>query len=231
MNSIEQNKKYKLEKKIEKLKKDYEKKLKKTQLSLEQKRQEHLQKMSSAINTKYDKKLARIKKKQQERLEKKKREILGKKKLKKHTKTKTKSKLFQELYKLVQKYVRLKNSDVLWMCYCISCWKHDHYKNMQWWHLVGRANMVTAFDENNVQPQCPRCNMAMAGKFWLDEAKKIENQYIKNLSDKIWSDKVKKLLASKWKIKDWKIWEIQEMIEHYKKENKILESKKQQRLI
>ena len=45
--------------------------------------------------------------------------------------------------------------------------------------------MVTAFDENNIHPQCPRCNMAMAGKFGLDEAKKIESQYIKNLSDKI----------------------------------------------
>ena len=231
MNSIENQKLYKQNKKIEKLKKIYEKKIEKYQLSLESKRQEQLQKMSSAINIKYDKKLAKKKKKQQEQLEKKKREILWKKKLKKHTKTKTKNKLFQELYKLVQKYVRLKESDILGMCYCISCNHHDHYKNMQWWHLVGRANMVTAFDENNIHPQCPRCNMAMAGKFWLDEAKKIENQYIKNLSDKIWSDKVKKLLASKWKIKDWKIWEIQELIEYYKKENKILESKKQQRLI
>jgi hypothetical protein len=111
MNSIDHNKKYKSEKKIDKLKKLYEKKLLKQQLSLEAKRQEHLQKMSSAINTQYDKKLAKIKKKQQEQLEKKKREILGKKKLKKHTKTK--NKLFQELYKLVQKYVRLKWSDVL----------------------------------------------------------------------------------------------------------------------
>ena len=66
---------------------------------------------------------------------------------------------------------------------------------MQWWHLVGRANMVTAFDENNIRPQCPRCNMAMAGKFWLDEAKRLRASILKTYLKKIWSDKVKKVIG------------------------------------
>mgnify|MGYP007049864496 CR=1 FL=1 len=220
MNSIEQNKKYKLEKKIEKLKKDYEKKLKKTQLSLEQKRQEHLQKMSSAINTKYDKKLARIKKKQQEQLEKKKREILGKKKLKKHTKTKSKDKA--KALKEIQKYsklVRAKKTDKWIMVFVIDKQKRVPLdKKVNWWHCYPQSNFAQlAFDIDNIRPITSRWNKQQLDNIW--EWKK----YLpKEIQEKL--EKKSKNKWLKWSMRDKNFY--LQIIKTYKE----LNSKEEKRL-
>lgn len=220
--SMKINEEYKQHKRIEKERLKREKMIEKRRLLLKQKRTEAIEKAKVHISSKYEKQLLKYKKQQETMLEKHKRKIEGKKKLKKHIKTKTTAKLKQELYRLVQLHSRLRDSDVMWYGRCISCWKVVHYKKADWWHYIGRRNMITAFDPNNINLQCKFCNWQLKWNI---------TQYRIWLVAKIWLDKVKKLENSEWKIKKWNRWDIEDMIKYYKKENKILEDNKQQPLI
>ncbi len=232
--SMKQNIKYKknkekakkqleLEKKLKKINDEYQKKIEKYQLSVKSRCVRDIENAVSNINYSYEKKLSRWLKKISNRAEKKKREILWKRKLKKHSKTKTKNKLFQELYKLVQKYARLRDSDVYGYWYCISCWKRVHYKKADWWHYISRKFMISAFDPDNIHLQCKTCNKP-AYRWWKDWN---ILEYRPRLIQKIWIWKVTKLENDKNIIKDWKFDELESLIKEYKHKNKqLLQNKK-----
>ena len=63
----------------------------------------------------------------------------------------------------LQKAIRMEAASDSGYCTCVSCGKIDHYKKMHAGHFVsGRSNGVL-FDERNIAPQCPRCNLWLSG--------------------------------------------------------------------
>lgn len=61
--------------------------------------------------------------------------------------------------KLLQRLVRLKASDENGYCKCVTCGKVDHYKSMQGGHFIPRGRTIFKLYEENIQPQCPSCNL------------------------------------------------------------------------
>ena len=77
----------------------------------------------------------------------------------------TRSKLVKKLDVVFSQYVRLSNSDKNGMCTCVTCGKRGHWKNdgIQAGHFMSRRHYSTRWDENNVKPQCIKCNMYNQG--------------------------------------------------------------------
>jgi hypothetical protein len=75
--------------------------------------------------------------------------------------------------KLMQRLVRLKASDDLGYCQCVTCGKVDHYKNMQGGHFYGRRNLIFKMYIENCHPQCPGCNMYGMKTTKIQEAYRI----------------------------------------------------------
>jgi len=113
----------------------------------------------------------------------------------------TKTALVKKLDKLFSEYIRRRNGE---MAICVTCGKVAHWKEMQAGHFMSRRHRATRWHEDNVQVQCIKCNMFGQGeqfKFgkWLGDEKaneliQLANQVVR-MSD----------------------YEMQEMIEHYKK--------------
>lgn len=217
MNSLEKNKQYKEDRKLAKLKEREVEKLAKAKARLQAKRELELQRSKADIDSRYEKKIAKIVRKNEILFEKNKRKIEWKKPLKKHNKPKTLAKYKQELFTLIQKYVRLRDSGRDWMGKCISCDRRVHYTEGDWWHYVSRKCMATAFDEMNINLQCKYCNGTLKGN---------PIEYRQAIINKWWGKEALRLENLKNTVKKRHISEIQEKIEHYKEQNIILEANK-----
>ena len=131
-------------------------------------------------------------------------------------KKKSVPKLKQKLLTLIQKYVRLRDADENWYCQCISCPAIRKWNACDWWHYISRSYNATAFDLNNIRPQCKWCN-------WFKNGNPVE--YRKWLVKKIWLKAVKELEAKKYLLKKLTVEWLEEQIEEYKEKVKLLESK------
>ena len=60
---------------------------------------------------------------------------------------------------LLQKLVRLKASNSLGFCECVTCGVIKHYKEAQGGHFYGRKEVLRfKLWEENIHPQCAACN-------------------------------------------------------------------------
>jgi len=91
---------------------------------------------------------------------------------------------------------------------CVTCGKKDHWKNLQAGHFMSRKHYATRWDEENVEVQCMACNVYRYGEQYL---------FAKHLGQ----EKADELLAKSRTMVKLKDWELQDMIEIYKK--KLLE--------
>ena len=91
---------------------------------------------------------------------------------------------------------------------CVTCGKKDHWKNLQAGHFMSRKHYATRWDEENVEVQCMACNVYRYGEQYL---------FAKHLGE----EKADELLAKSRTMVKIKDWELQDMIEIYKK--KLLE--------
>lgn len=87
---------------------------------------------------------------------------------------------------------------------CITCGKKDHWKKQQAGHFMSRKHYATRWDEDNVEVQCMACNVYRYGEQYL---------FAKHLGQ----DKADELLAKSRTMVKLKDWELQDMIEIYKK--------------
>lgn len=216
--SIEANKKYKEAKRIAKEKQRKEEMIKKEQLRLSALRDRALEEQRSHINLRYEKKLAKYIKQRELTYQKNIRKIKWKKMLKKHKKKpKTVAQLKKELFVLIQKFARLRDTEQNWFWWCISCSRLLHYTGWDWWHYISRAYMSTAFDENNINLQCKNCN----GKLKWNVLR-----YREWLVRKIWLKWVETLEKKQYETKSWTYSELTEKIEYYTKMNQQIENQK-----
>lgn len=78
----------------------------------------------------------------------------------------TRSKLVKKLDVVFSQYVRMSNADKRGICTCVTCGKQGHWKNdgIQAGHFMSRKHYSTRWDEDNVKPQCVKCNMYNQGE-------------------------------------------------------------------
>lgn len=84
-------------------------------------------------------------------------------KKKKRSGPKTVLQLMKELDILVSLFVRLSNADKEGLVQCFTCRRFFHYKKIHNGHYVSRFYKQTRWDERNLRPQCPICNLWKRG--------------------------------------------------------------------
>ena len=77
---------------------------------------------------------------------------------------KTLSKLKKELDKWFSLYIRLRYTTPQGMVQCWTCGTSKHYKKMHAGHFMSRKHLSTRWHEDNVQVQCPKCNLFGQGE-------------------------------------------------------------------
>lgn len=118
-------------------------------------------------------------------------------------------------------YIRLRDSNDDGNVKCISCsfvgfWYKDKIQNG---HYISRGILKTRFNEQNCNGQCASCNL------WKSK-NEMQFCYREGLIDKIGSDDVEKLEASRHDIMKVDIHWYNEKIEYYKNEVKRLKKGK-----
>lgn len=64
---------------------------------------------------------------------------------------------------LLQKLVRMKAAKPDGLCKCVTCGREDHWKTMDGGHFISRTYSYHVLREENVHPQCKRCNRFFTG--------------------------------------------------------------------
>lgn len=72
-------------------------------------------------------------------------------------------KLKQKAATLLQKLVRMKAAKIDGSCQCVTCGRVDHWKAMDGGHFISRTYSYHVLREENVHPQCKRCNRFFTG--------------------------------------------------------------------
>lgn len=113
-----------------------------------------------------------------------------------------------ELDKVFQFYIRLRDAMPGGYCKCISCSKIVPFDKIQAGHFRSRRFMATRWSEYNVNGECFACN-CMDGDHLLD--------YRKNLIKKIGEKKVEWIEAFCKETQKWSDFELVLMIKDYSK--------------
>lgn len=121
---------------------------------------------------------------------------------------KTVSKLKKKADKIFSEYIRRKYATSDGYVRCVSCCKMEHWKNMNAGHWLSRRFAATRYSEDNCFPQCIYCNRFLEGS----KAGYAEYMY---------AHYTKKQLAALQYLahscKQFKTYELEEIIEKYKK--------------
>lgn len=75
----------------------------------------------------------------------------------------TTPKLKNKAAALLQKLVRMKAADDTGLCKCVTCGRVDSWKLMDGGHFISRAYTFHLLREENIHPQCKRCNRFFSG--------------------------------------------------------------------
>lgn len=123
------------------------------------------------------------------------------------------SKLVKELDSVFSKYIRHKYSNKNGIVKCFTCDREYPIKKIQNGHFMSRKNYATRWEEDNCRPQCYGCNVMKQG---------MQYEFGKRLGDEV-SEKMNLLSKTTIKISNY---ELEEMIDHYKKEFNIVDKTK-----
>ena len=116
------------------------------------------------------------------------------------------SKLKQKADAVFSQYIRLKNSDWRGYTECFICGKKGHWKSFQNAHYEKRSNNNTRYDEENCYVNCVGCNVFQNGNYPLFSIK----------LDQLDPTLRPRLREKASQIKQWKAYELEALIDHYK---------------
>lgn len=124
----------------------------------------------------------------------------------------TVSKAKQKAWDVFSKYIRLSNSYKLSpggerVCECYTCGARKEWKFMQAGHYIAGHRAINMFNEINVKPQCALCNIYKHGD---------PITYREHLVKDYGEDIVEELEAHRNDIKQWKVYELEELYKKYK---------------
>ena len=128
-------------------------------------------------------------------------------------KPKTHSKLKKELDKVFSQYIRHYYADHKGYVECYTCGVQKPVKQMQAGHFQSRRHMSTRWHENNVRPQCIKCNMYSQGEQYLF-GQKLEAE----IGEVMFSDLLKHVHTTQKYSKG----DLLYLIEYYKKKLQLL---------
>lgn len=120
------------------------------------------------------------------------------------------STLIKKLDKVFSQYIRLKDADYAGYNSCFTCGMTKSWKELDAGHFQSRGKYATRYHEDNVKPQCKRCNGFRGGEQYqfalnlgtdlADELVYLSNQPARLTNDwllekiKHYQQEVKKLL-------------------------------------
>ena len=131
---------------------------------------------------------------------------------------------------LMQLLRRLQEATDNGYVYCISCGAILHYKQAQGGHYIPRRHRATELEEDNINPQCARCNGFLSGNTILyrdnlvktigvERVERLENMFRAEQGDEDAMDKLS--LDDQIKVNTKKtIKDYQEIIDYCKAEIK-----------
>lgn len=120
---------------------------------------------------------------------------------------KTISKLKKDLDKVFSLYIRLRHASKDGIVKCFTCDKTAHYKKMHAGHFMSRKHHATRWNEDNVQVQCPKCNLFGQGEQYA---------FGKLLDIRIAEGKAEELQELSRTTVKYMRFEYEDMIKHYK---------------
>lgn len=118
----------------------------------------------------------------------------------------TVSKAKKKAWKEFSRFIRLRDTNNLGT-ECFTCGKYNNLKVMDAGHFQPGRFGIFLFDERQVHAQCKRCNIFLKGN-WPEYYKRMVNDY--------GQDKVNKMLEDRTQIKQWKVYELEEVYKKYK---------------
>jgi hypothetical protein len=120
----------------------------------------------------------------------------------------SRSKIVQKLDTVFSLYVRTKHSKN-GVCTCCTCGRKFEIKKIQAGHFQSRKHYSTRWDELNVHPQCPKCNVFSQGEQY-EYAKFLDKTYGEGTADS--------LVQKSREIEKFSQSELESMIDHYQHE-------------
>lgn len=122
----------------------------------------------------------------------------------KRTNKPTVSKLKKKLDAIFSKYIRKRDN---YTCFTCGIKKVEGERGMQNGHFIPRQYNNTRYDERNCNAQCYACNMLYGGQ---------PDIYALRLQEKYGEGILKELNATRNKVKQWTVPELEKLIEEYK---------------
>lgn len=116
-------------------------------------------------------------------------------------------------------YIRLRDAEFKggnWWCQCITCGAWKPIKEIQNGHFQSRRYMSTRYHEQNCHSQCAKCNIFNQGE---------QYKYSLAVDKKYGPGTARKLELLAQQVKQFKTWELEEMIDEYQAKIKEYEEK------
>lgn len=136
---------------------------------------------------------------------------------KKKTKTPTIKKLKKIADRVFSEFKRRETANSSGLVRCYTCGHIYHWKDIQCGHYVRRSCMNLRYDTLNSFPQCYRCNICLKGNY---------PAYALNLLNDFGQGRLDYLSQQSKILKQWKPWELTDIINHYQQKIKELDEKK-----
>ena len=114
--------------------------------------------------------------------------------------------LIKKLDKLFSRYVRQKYANEGGWVECVTCRAWMPWEQSQAGHFVKRGHHAVRWDEQNVHPQCPRCNLYLNG---------AQDEYAAYILNEYGPETLKRLLDAKRVSKRWTVGELREMVDRF----------------
>ncbi len=127
------------------------------------------------------------------------------------------TKLKKKADTVFSKYIRMRDgvkTEHGWYAGCITCGAYKPVAQQQAGHFVSRACNKLRFDEENVNVQCFSCNVKQHGN-QFEYAKQVDLKYGDGTADKLHNQR--------HDTKQFKAFELQEIIDEYSKQIKEME--------
>ena len=115
----------------------------------------------------------------------------------------------KKLDTVFSKWVRMKDADHAGIVACFTCGKSNHWTKMHAGHFVTRAKYATRWDDMNVKPQCPACNLYGNGQQYIFGCR-LDGIYGEGTAEQLMVKSHRALKMSEDNAQQW--------IDHYNKE-------------
>ena len=114
--------------------------------------------------------------------------------------------LIKKLDAAFSRSIRQQHADQSGWVSCVTCDKRMPWDESQAGHFIKRGHSATRWDERNVAPQCPRCNLYLGG---------AQDEFAAYIVRRLGQEALEDLLRLKHTEKRWRIPELKELLEKY----------------